>query len=167
MSDVIYGDFLAERAWGQAHQRLTDSILAIGAMFGDNNEELLRAKADCAHDTILRIVENVPAVDFTCDAPDDLPPEHYEFLKEALRAAALKGIETAVAHSVQVLTNSLHDLCTSKLSLQPSTHPPCFESQVPPFAFASAGDSPLLQRTSKHARSHSTTWVWNCRRGRR
>ena len=119
MGDVIYVNFAAERAWDQSHKRLTETLLAVGAMFGDDDEALLRAKADCAHDMIRRIVDEVPAADFTAAIPDNLPPDQCELVREALKVAAQEGIETAMKHSVQVLTNSIYDLCTSKLSQQP------------------------------------------------
>ena len=41
-------------------------------------------------------------------------------LTEAIKHAALRGIEVAMTHSVQVLMSSIYDLCTSKLESQPS-----------------------------------------------
>jgi hypothetical protein len=38
----------------------------------------------------------------------------------AIKDAALKGIEIAMTHSVQILMASIYDLCTSKLQRRPS-----------------------------------------------
>ena len=120
MGDVIYANFGSERVWDETHQRLTETLLAVGAMFGDNDADLLRAKADCAHKMIRTIVDEAPGIlDITFEIPDNLPPEHCELVREALKDAANQGIETAMHHSVRVLANSIYDLCTSKLLQQP------------------------------------------------
>jgi hypothetical protein len=41
-------------------------------------------------------------------------------LTEAIKQAALRGIEVAMTHSVQVLMSSIYDLCTSKLQSAPA-----------------------------------------------
>ena len=120
MGDVIYANFGTERVWDETHQRLTETLLAVGAMFGDNDEDLLREKADCAHKMIRTIVDEMPGiVDITFEVPDNLPPEQCELVRKALKDAANQGIETAMHHSVRVLSNSIYDLCTSILSQQP------------------------------------------------
>jgi hypothetical protein len=60
MGEVIYGRFSSEKAWQQSHQRLTETLLVVGELFGDKDQVLLRAKADLAHAMIREIVEEVP-----------------------------------------------------------------------------------------------------------
>jgi hypothetical protein len=120
MGDVIYTNFGAERVWDDAHQRLTETLLTVGAMFGDKDEDLLRAKADCAHKMIRTIVEEMPGIiDVTFQVPDNLPPEQCELVRKTLKEAANRGISIALHHAVEILGNSIFDLCTSKLSQQP------------------------------------------------
>ena len=45
----------------------------------------------------------------------DEDPEQLDALTRVIKEAALKGIEIAMTHSVQVLMGSIYDLCTSKL----------------------------------------------------
>jgi hypothetical protein len=52
--------------------------------------------------------------------PENLSAEQLELLTGAIKEAALKGIEIAMTHSVQVLMSSIYDLCTSKLHARPS-----------------------------------------------
>jgi hypothetical protein len=115
MGEVIYVNFGAERKWEQTLETLTNYLVRIGSMFGDN-EQLLRAKANCAHGMIRKIVEEVPALDLFVEIPDNLPQDQCNLIKETVRAAAYTGIEMAMMHSVEVLTNALYDLCTSKLA---------------------------------------------------
>ena len=117
MGEVIYVNFGAERKWDETHQNLTDALLRVGALFGDD-EDLLRAKADRAHAMIRAIVEDVPAVDIEFEIPDNLPADQRKLIRETVRAAAFRGIETAMIHSVEVLSNAIYDLCTSKLAEQ-------------------------------------------------
>jgi len=114
-------NFGAERVWDESHQRLTENLILVGALFGDNDEDLLRAKADCAHRMIRTIVEELPAVEFNFEIPDNLPPDQCELIRESVRAAGFQGVETAMMHSVEVLTNAIFDLCTSKLAEE--SHP--------------------------------------------
>ena len=124
MGEVIYGRFSSERAWQQSHQRLTETLLVVGEMFGDKDQVLLRAKADLAHAMIREIVEEVPETDIIFDVPDNLSQEQCDDIKHVLNDAVSKGIEIATRHSVRVLTNSIYDLCTSKLASQPRTDDP-------------------------------------------
>ena len=93
MGEVIYGRFSSEKAWQQSHQRLTETLLAVGELFGDNDKVLLRAKADLAHAMIREIVEEVPATDITFDVPDTLTHEQCDDIKGVLSNAVSKGIE--------------------------------------------------------------------------
>ena len=123
MGEVIYVNFGAERKWEQTLVTLTEHLIHVGALFGDN-EDLLRAKADCAHGLIRKIVEEVPALDLAFEIPDNLSEDQCNLIRETVRAAAYGGIETAMMHSVEVITNALYDLCTSKLGpkSQPVNH---------------------------------------------
>ena len=121
MADILYVKFGAERVWDRTRQRLTDTLLIVGELFGDNDKDLIRAKADCAHAMIRKIVEEVPSADFNIEIPDGLPPDQDTLIREALQTATLTGIEAELRHSVRILTNSIYDLCTSKLSQEPHT----------------------------------------------
>jgi hypothetical protein len=116
MGDVIYVDADAGLKWEKSRETLTDSLMRIGVLFGDD-EKLLRAKADRAHGVIRKIVEDVPALDLAIDIPGSISDDQCELIRETVRAAACRGIDTAVIHSVEVITNALYDLCTSKLEL--------------------------------------------------
>ena len=91
-----------------------DGLVAIGTLFGDD-EALMRAKADCVYQILRQIVEDVPSVQITTRMPENLSEEQLELLTGAIKDAALKGIEIAMTHSVQILMSSIYDLCTSKL----------------------------------------------------
>jgi len=116
MGEVIYGRFSSEKAWQQSHQKLTETLLIVGNLFGDKDQVLLRAKADCAHAMIRKIMEEVPQTEIIFDVPDSLSQEQRDVIKDILNTAVSKGIEMGTRHSVQVLANSLYDLCTSKLA---------------------------------------------------
>ena len=116
---VIHVAFGTEREWEQTHQKTVDGLVAIGTLFGDD-EELMRAKADCVYKILRQIVEEVPSVQFTTKMPENLSPEQLELVTAAVKDAALEGIEVAMTHSVQVLMSSIYDLCTSKLHPRPS-----------------------------------------------
>lgn len=104
-----------EREWEQTHAKIIDGLLAIGSMFGDD-EALMRAKAECIHRVLREIVEDIPAVHVTLRLPEDLDDaRHVEMISEAVRLSALKGIEVAMTHSVNVLMSNIYDICTSKL----------------------------------------------------
>jgi hypothetical protein len=69
---------------------------------------------------ILRqIVEDIPSVQITTKLPEHLSDDQMRMLTDAIKQAALRGIEVAMTHSVQVLMSSIYDLCTSKLHAQP------------------------------------------------
>lgn len=110
MGEVIYVSFGAERQWDETHQNLTEALLRVGALFGDD-EDLLRAKADRAHAMIRTIVEDVPAVDIEFEIPDNLPPDQRKLIRETVRAAASRGIETAMMHSVAIPVSNDAPLC--------------------------------------------------------
>jgi len=119
MGEVIHANFGTEREWEQTHDKTVDGLLTIGTLFGDD-EALMRAKADCVYHILRQIVEEIPSVQITTRMPDNLTEEQLAMLTESIRQAALKGIEVAMTHSVQVLMSSIYDLCTSKLKTRPS-----------------------------------------------
>ncbi len=118
MGEVIHAVFGSEREWEQTHDRTVDSLVQIGTLFGDD-ASLMRAKADCVYQLLREIVEGIPSVQITTKLPDALTDEQVRALTEAIRHAALRGIEVAMTHSVQVLMSSIYDLCTSKLHGRP------------------------------------------------
>jgi hypothetical protein len=118
MGDVIHVAFGAEREWEQTHERTVDGLVTVGSLFGDD-ETLMRAKADCVYQILREIVEEIPSVQITTRLPENLSPEQLEALTRAIKDAALKGIEIAMTHSVQVFMGSIYDLCTSKLQPAP------------------------------------------------
>ena len=119
MGEVIHANFGTEREWEQTHEKTVDGLLTIGTLFGDD-EALMRAKAECVYHILREIVEDIPSVQITTRMPDNLTDEQMSMLTESIRQAALKGIEVAMTHSVQVLMSSIYDLCTSKLKTRPS-----------------------------------------------
>lgn len=119
MGEVIHVAFGTEREWQQTRARTVDGLVAIGALFGDD-EALMRAKADCVYQVLRQIVEDVPTMQITTRLPENLSTEQLDVLTGAIKDAALKGIEIAMTHSVQVLMASIYDLCTSKLRARPS-----------------------------------------------
>jgi hypothetical protein len=114
MGKVIHAAFGAEREWEQTRSKTVDGLVAIGALFGDD-EELMRAKADRVYMLLREIVEDVPSLQITTRLPENLSDEQLEQMTAAIKDAALKGIEVAMTHSVCVLMGSIYDLCTSKL----------------------------------------------------
>jgi hypothetical protein len=119
MGQVIHANFGTEREWEQTHDKTVDGLVTVGALFGDS-ESLMRAKADCVYQILRQIVEDIPSVQITTRMPENLTEEQVRMLTEAIKQAALRGIEVAMTHSVQVLMSSIYDLCTSKLQAQPS-----------------------------------------------
>jgi hypothetical protein len=117
MGEVIHVAFGTEREWQQTREKTADGLVTIGSLFGDD-EELMRAKADCVYQLLREIVEEVPSVQITTRLPENLSAEQLDALTRAIKDAALKGIEIAMTHSVQVLMGSIYDLCTSKLHAQ-------------------------------------------------
>jgi hypothetical protein len=118
MGQVIHANFGTEREWQQTRDKTVDGLVTIGALFGDD-ERLMRAKADRVYDVLRQIVEDLPSLQITTKLPENLSQEQMRMLTEALKQAALKGVEAAMTHSVQVLMSSIYDLCTSKLQGQP------------------------------------------------
>lgn len=115
MGEVIHVAFGTEREWEATRQKTVDGIVAIGKLFGDD-EALMRAKADCVYQMLRGIVEDVPSIQVSAKLPDGLTPEQLSLFTVAVKEAALKGIEIAMTHSVQVFMGSVYDLCTSKLA---------------------------------------------------
>ena len=119
MGEVIHVAFGTEREWEQTRTKTVDGLVAIGTLFGDD-EMLMRAKADCVYQVLRQIVEDVPSVQITTRMPENLSEEQLDVMTSAIKDAALRGIEIAMTHSVQVLMGSIYDLCTSKLHGRPS-----------------------------------------------
>ena len=119
MGQVIHVSFGTEREWEQTRQKTVDGLVTIGTLFGDD-EALMRAKADCVYQILRSIVEEVPSVQITTKMPENLSAEQVDSVASIVKESALKGIEVAMTHSVQVLMSSIYDLCTSKLSGRPS-----------------------------------------------
>jgi hypothetical protein len=114
MGEVIHVAFGTEREWEQTREKTLDGLVTIGSLFGDD-ETLMRAKADCVYQVLREIVEDVPSIQITTRLPENLSQEQLDALTRVIKDAALKGIEIAMTHSVQVLMGSIYDLCTSKL----------------------------------------------------
>lgn len=119
MGEIIRVAFGTEREWERTRTQWAEGLSAVGALFGDD-EDLMRAKADCFYHLLRRMVEEVPAVRIAAHLPQDLPAEQVEFLTGAIREAALKGIEMSLTHSVRAVMAAVYDLCTSKLRERPS-----------------------------------------------
>lgn len=117
MGEVIHVAFGTEREWEQTREKTVDGLITVGSLFGDD-ESLMRAKADCVYQILREIVEDVPSVQITTKLPENLTQQQFDALTRAIKDAALKGIEIAMTHSVQVLMGSIYDLCTSKLHEQ-------------------------------------------------
>jgi hypothetical protein len=117
MGQVIHVAFGTEREWQQTREKTVDGLITIGSLFGDD-EKLMRAKGDCVYHVLREIVEDVPSIQVKTRLPDNLSPEQLDTLTRAIKDAALQGIEIAMTHSVQVLMESIYDLCTSKLETQ-------------------------------------------------
>jgi len=118
MGEVIHVAFGTDREWEQTRAKTVDGLVTIGSLFGDD-EELMKAKADCVCQILRQIVEDVPAVQITTRMPDNLSAEQLNQMTKVIKDAALKGIEVAMTHSVQVVMSSIYDLCTSKLQTHP------------------------------------------------
>lgn len=114
MGEVIHVAFGTEREWEQTRAKTVEGLVSIGTLFGDD-EALMRAKADCVYLILRKIVEEVPTVQITSRLPETLSAEQLEVITEAIKGAALKGIEVAMTHAVHALMGSVYDLCTSKL----------------------------------------------------
>jgi hypothetical protein len=73
MGENIRVNFQSERDWEHTRAQWVEDLLAVGALFGDD-ESLLRAKANCVHQLLRRIVEDIPAIRITAKLPDGVPP---------------------------------------------------------------------------------------------
>ena len=119
MGEVIRVAFGTEREWQQTRDKTVDGLVTIGALFGEE-EFLMRAKADCVYQILRQIVEEIPSVQITTKMPENLSDEQMGLLTEAIKQAALRGIEVAMTHSVQVLITPIYALCTSKQQSPPA-----------------------------------------------
>ena len=78
MGEVIHVAFGTEREWQQTREKTADGLVTIGSLFGDD-EELMRAKADCVYQVLREIVEEVPSVQITySNFPENLSPEQLD-----------------------------------------------------------------------------------------
>jgi hypothetical protein len=114
MGEVIHVTFGVEREWEHTHAKTVDGLVTVGSLHGDD-EELMRAKAECLYPLLRELVEDVPSTQFTTALPQDPSGAQRELLTAAIREAALKGIQVAMMHSVESLLNAIYDLYTSKL----------------------------------------------------
>lgn len=115
MGEVIHVEFGTEREWEATRLKLVDGLVAIGELFGDE-EALMRAKAQCIFQVLRTMVEEMPDTRVTARLPDGVSPEQVAVMTVAIKEAALKGIETALSHVVQVMMASIYDIATSKLA---------------------------------------------------
>lgn len=115
MGEVIHVEFGTEREWETTRARTVDGLVTIGALFGDG-EQLMRAKAEIVYKMLRDIVEEVPSVQISMKVPEHLTVDQVREVTVIIKEATLKGIKTAMTHSVQVLMVSIYDLCTSKLA---------------------------------------------------
>jgi hypothetical protein len=115
MGQVIHVQFGTEREWEQTRAKIVDGLVAIGTLFGDD-EMLMREKAECVYQVLRQIVEDVPSVQITTAMPENFSEKQLGKVTDAIKEAALKGIEVAMTHAVNVLMGSVYDLCTSKLA---------------------------------------------------
>jgi hypothetical protein len=115
MGEVIHAAFGTEREWQQTREKTVDGLVRIGAKFGDD-ETLMRAKAEVVYQMLRQVVENVPAINLRSAMPPGLRDQELALVGEALKHAALKGIEVAMTHSVEVMMTHIYDLCTSRLA---------------------------------------------------
>lgn len=115
MGEVINVRFGTEREWEITRQKTIAGLVAIGTLFGDDSD-LMRAKAECVYGVLRAIVEDVPSVQVTVKMPEGLTDEQQSLVTAAVKESALKGLEIAMTHSVQMLMGSVYDLCTSKLA---------------------------------------------------
>lgn len=96
-------------------QRLVD----VGALFGDE-ETLMRAKAERLCEMLRRIIEDIPDVLYTAKLPENLSSVQAELVRAAISRAALKGAHRVVTYALQCISDSMYDLCTSKLAARPN-----------------------------------------------
>ena len=121
MGDVVDVTFGQEREWEKTHAKTRTGLVTIGKLFGDD-EQLMLNKADCVYHMLRAIMEEVPTVQWAHDLPDNLTETQLAIVRDAVKTAACKGIETAIMHSVEVISHRIYDLCTSKLASMPEDH---------------------------------------------
>ncbi len=114
-NNVVYANFGIEREWEKTRTRTTEGLLEAGLVFGDD-EDLMRAKADCLYQVLRQMVNEVPSVRVTTKIPEDLSPAQQAVVLTAIQEAALRGIEVTLTHAVSTLMASAYDLCTSRLA---------------------------------------------------
>jgi hypothetical protein len=117
MGEVIHVQFGTEREWNSTREKLVTGLRAIGQLFGDD-PDLMEAKADCAYQLLRQVIEDVPCLQIQAKLPSSVVDEEQtrSIITDAIKEAALKGIETALTHAVQIFMASIYDLCTSKLA---------------------------------------------------
>lgn len=101
----------------QFQEQITRELVDLAPQF-DDNEELIRVKAECLCKMLRRIVSELPPFEHTTPLPHGLTPQQGEALTAALQETALKGIRWALTHALQCIGESQADLCTSKLAVQ-------------------------------------------------
>lgn len=114
MGEVVHANFGAEREWEETRTKLRFGLQTVGAIFGDD-EELMLAKAEAVMVLVRAIVEEVPTIKVNAPIPANLSAEDTALLGEAIKQAALQGIETMMSHCLRALMASVYDMCTSKL----------------------------------------------------
>lgn len=115
MGDVVHVEFGTEREWAQTRERIVNGLVAIGALFGDD-EKLMRAKAESVYILLRRVIDDIPSISVNARMPENLGDQDLDIVTEAIRVAALRGVEAAMTHAVQAMMESIYDLCTSKLA---------------------------------------------------
>jgi len=115
MGEVIYAHFGTEREWKKTHEKTAQSLVEIGALFGDD-AALMRAKADRLYQVLRQMVEGIPPANARVTLPAALPAAQVKLLREEIRKGVLDAMELVVMHCVQTMMDSIFDLCTSKLA---------------------------------------------------
>ena len=115
MGTVIHVKFGEERQWSLYRDELVNGLVVIGRYYGAP-EHLMRAKGDCAVRLLRQMVNEVPNINLAVKIPDGLSPEQTQEIIEATKAAANTAVEHTVWHCVNCVLESLHDLCTTKLT---------------------------------------------------
>ena len=114
--------------WALGETDLGDDVLEVGPGYGATTDVLSQSvprltSVEIDDELAAMLVDrfaDVPSVQITTKLPENLSQEQLDALTRVIKEAALKGIEIAMTHSVQVLMGSIYDLCTSKLQ---ASHP--------------------------------------------
>ena len=116
--NVIHVDFRArketEDEWEKTRLKTIEGLVSVGHLFGDD-KKLMEAKAEAVVELLKAMIGEVPNVQITFRTDSDISPEAIEGIKEAIKDAALLGVEKAMVHAVNCLMERVYDLCTSKL----------------------------------------------------